>query len=429
MNVSNGTPGQNNGNPNGFNQQENPNIQRPQQSMGNNQQPNLSKNNNPGQTQAQNPNMSTGQMNYQQTQQGYNQNQQNAGQQMNYGQQQGYYQNQNQNAGQMGYGQQMNYGQQMTYGQPVYPMMPAKSTLGLVGLILSILSVICCGPILAVPALICSVIAIIKNRSDKRAVVGTIIAVISIILWIILFATGMVSLNSLKFTGMDGTEYNVIEKQDSDDSNSNGGYGYNDTESESNDYASDDTESSTESSQPVGNTGTDVAGDFDPSTLVYNGIKLEVGTVTATELEGILGYDFDEDDMKYVVNPGYYSYTTYYVSKDPNYRIVYFYFYNDTEDALPLSDCKLYRTNVYASDYFSGDTLAAWADIDLGSGLNQASTIDDVKTVLGEPDVEYDNTEEYGTYEIKYYKQFDYAYVADFSFKDGVLYEVSVGVY
>ncbi len=425
MNVSNGTPGQSNNGASGFNPQGNPNIQRPQQNMGNNQQPNLSKNTNPGQTQAQNQNMSTGQMNYQQNQQmGYQQNY-SQNQQMNYGQQQGYYQQQN--VGQMNYGQQ-----QMNYGQPVYPVMPAKSTIGLIGLILSILSLICCGPVLAIPGLICSIIAIVKNRGEKRAIVGTIIAAISIILWIILFATGVVSLNSLKFTGVDGVEHDVLNEQDS---NNDYDYNYsNNTESNGTDYTyndteGNDTESNTESNQPVGNTGNDVAGDFDPSTIVYNGIKLEVGTVTATALEGILGYEFDESDMQYVVNPDYYTYTTYYISKDPYYRIVYFYFYNDTDTAIPMSDCKLYRTDVYASDYFSDDNLAAWANVDLGSGLNQASTIDDVKAVLGEPDVEYDNTEEYGTYEIKYYKQFDYAYVADFSFKDGALYEVSVGIY
>lgn len=46
MNVSNGTPGQNTGDNSGFNTQPNQSIQRPQQSMGNTQQPNLSKPNN-----------------------------------------------------------------------------------------------------------------------------------------------------------------------------------------------------------------------------------------------------------------------------------------------------------------------------------------------------------------------------------------------
>ena len=46
MNVSNGTPGQNTGDNSGFNTQPNQSIQRPQQSMGNTQQPNMSKPNN-----------------------------------------------------------------------------------------------------------------------------------------------------------------------------------------------------------------------------------------------------------------------------------------------------------------------------------------------------------------------------------------------
>ena len=184
MNVSNGVPNQNPNVGGGMNNQTTQGFQGQQQSMNNTQQPNLTK-----------PNSQMGNMGS--MQQGYPQ-QHNMGYQQNPNM--GYQQNPN-----MGYQQSMGQPMgQMVYQQPVYPMMPAKSTLGLVGLILSILSLICCGPILAIPGLICSIIALIKCRGEKRALVGTIIGVISIILWVVLWFTGVVSLNSLSFTDFNG---------------------------------------------------------------------------------------------------------------------------------------------------------------------------------------------------------------------------------
>ena len=314
--------------------------------------------------------------------------------------------------------------------------MPAKSTLGLVGLILSILSLICCGPILAIPGFICSIIALLRNKREKRALVGTIIAVISIILWIILWITGIVSVNNLKVTGLDGVEHDILSELEDTDIDLDNDIEVEPSDSEvedSLDSIGNDSETVVENDvtteNNVGNTGTDVADwEFHPSRVTYNGITLEMGAATATELEEILGYEFNDEDMDYVVNPGYYTYTTYWVERDPYDRIIYFYFYNDTDSAIPMSQCKLFRLNFYSSDYFSDDTLLAWADIDLGSGLNAFSTIDDVLRVLGEPDYTYED-DSYQLKTLEYYKIYDYEYKAEFEFKDGKLYEITVGIY
>ena len=411
MNVSNGVPNQNPNVGGGMNNQPTQGFQGQQQSMNNTQQPNLTK-----------PNSQMGNM-----QQGYPQ-QQNMGYQQNTNM--GYQQNPN-----MGYQQPMGQPMgQMVYQQPVYPMMPAKSTLGLVGLILSILSLICCGPILAIPGLICSIIALIKCRGEKRALVGTIIGVISIILWVVLWFTGIVSLNSLSFTDFNGNSYDIIE--DADDTIENDDY----ITDDDSDYITDDVQDYTENDSAeddvVGyepmpedtDLGIEVVGDFHPSSVVYDGFTFDMGLYTASELESMLGYDFNDEDMDYVLNPGYYSYTTYWVATEPHDRIIYFYFLNDTDEAIPVSDCKLYRLSFYSADYFNGDTLSDWCDIELGSGITTDSTGDEIIAVLGEPDYEYVG-EEYNTYTIEYYKLYDYSYKVEFSYKDGKMTELTVGGY
>lgn len=434
MNVSNGVPGQNNNVSGGLNTQPGQGIQG-QQGMGNTQQANLNKPNSQMGNMQQN-NMGTVQQGYQQQTQG-----------MGYQQQQGtMYQQQTQG---MGYNPNVGYQQtagQMGYAQQVYPVMPTKSTLGLVGLILSIVSLICCGPVMAIPGLICSIIALVKNKKETRALIGTIIAVISIVLWIILWVTGVVSLNKLTFTDSNGNEYDLLEEVEDD-------YDYEDDDyvvEDDNDYEVEDNnddytieeediiveeDNNSEDNEVAGNTGNDVAASLDPSSVVYNGITLTMGEYTASEIETMLGYDLDDEDMEYVVNPGYYTYATYWVEKsswddeEEHFdRIIYFYFVNNTEEAIPMSECVLYKLNFYSSDYFDGDTLADWCNVDLGPEITVNSTVDDIIGVLGEPDSDYEN-EEYNTCSIKYYEMYDYMWSVEFDFKDGKMTEITIGAY
>ena len=417
MNVINGTPGQNGNITGGFNDQTVQNVQGPQQGMYNTQQPNFTKQN--------------GQMGAMQ-QQGLNQGfggmqQQNNGYQQGYGQQP-----MGGNMGGVGLGYGAGIGGNM-YSQPVYPV---KSTIGLIGMIMSILSLICCGPILAIPGAICSIIALIKHKGDKRGIIGIIAAIISMVLWIVLWFTGLVSLNSLSLTDFDGNKYDIIEDSDDDyiyedesEDKSKDDYYYNDENTENNnDYIIEEDNKNSEAGKDKGNVGTDVATTFHPSSVVYNGIKLDMGGYTASELEDVLGYEFSDDDMKYVLNPGYYYYTTYWVEKDPYDRIIYFYFVNDTDEAIPMSECTLFRINFYSADYFNGDKLADWCNVDLGKDITLNSTWAEIENILGEPDYVYEN-EDYDTYKVEYYKIYDYEYRVEFDYKDGKMTELSIGFY
>lgn len=62
----------------------------------------------------------------------------------------------------------------------------ANTNLSLIGLILSVLSLICCGPIMVIPGLICSIIAINRNKKDRRAIIGICFSVTTILFWIAL---------------------------------------------------------------------------------------------------------------------------------------------------------------------------------------------------------------------------------------------------
>ena len=72
--------------------------------------------------------------------------------------------------------------------------------------------------------------------------------------------------------------------------------------------------------------------------------------LTATDVQNLLGVQFESKKMDLVINPQYYDWITYHPDDNINY-VVYFYFYNDWQEAIKLSDCKLYR----ASFQFNGD--------------------------------------------------------------------------
>lgn len=320
-----------------------------------------------------------------------------------------------------GYGPQNMNG----YGNP--PQMyqqQKKSALGLVGLILTIISLFGCGALLAIPGIICCIIAFVRDKSDKKALVGTIIGIISIILWIVLWIVFAVSVSNYTLHKIEPTVHELntedtelVEKDTEEDSEI-----IDDTENDKDTEADKNTENvdAQSANEPL---GSDVAGDFDPSKVVYKGVTLQMDQLTATEVQNLLGVQFNEKDMNYVVNSQYYSYTTYHVN-DSLKEIIYFYFYNDASEAKPLSECKLYRVYFYTV----GENMSDWLDADFGSGLNASSTIDDVKAVLGEPDNTYDS-DEFDTHSVEYYKKWDYKYKVSFQYTEGKLTEVQIGYY
>lgn len=76
--------------------------------------------------------------------------------------------------------------------------------------------------------------------------------------------------------------------------------------------------------------------------------------LTATNVQNLLGVQFENKKMDLVINPQYYDWITYHPDDNINhvvYFYFYFYFYNNGQEAIKLSDCKLYR----ASFQFNGD--------------------------------------------------------------------------
>lgn len=61
-----------------------------------------------------------------------------------------------------------------------------NTNLSLIGLIFSVLSLICCGPIMVIPGLVCSIIAINRSKKDRRAIIGICFSVTTVLFWIAL---------------------------------------------------------------------------------------------------------------------------------------------------------------------------------------------------------------------------------------------------
>lgn len=430
MNMSNGTQGQ----PQGQNGQ---NVVRPNMNQNMNQQsPNLNKQQPQGQQQAQQ------QWQGQQPQGTYGQQQQ-----QNYNQYQ-----QQQPYGQNAYQQQNTYQQQNAYQQMNYgyqPVRPNKTTLGLVGLILSAVSFICCGPLLAIPGIICCIIAFSRNKQEKRALIGIILAVISIIIWVILTVNvGMKDGRfSITHTDKDGNVITDIEKDARDDNDD--GSETTDNEPDSSSSLDDITEDSTDSTDsadelagddwtideadetsvnPVYDTpiGTDTAEGFDPSQVIYNGNTLKMG-MSPDEVQQLLGYEFKESDLDVDIDPDHYDFVAHYVYDELEY-VIYFYFINDTNETKKVRDCTLYRVGFEANNMINDSKLSDFAQIDLGSGLTDTATKEIVKVFFGEPDYIYEN-DEYDKEEYSYYKQWDHEYRVIFGFYGEDLCSIEIGRY
>lgn len=313
---------------------------------------------------------------------------------------------------------------QQPYGQP----QQNKSTLGLVGLILSIVSVFGCGALLAIPGVICCIVCLVKNKKDVKSIVGVVIGAVSMIVWLVIW--GLVFNMVVKDHVLEDsrTYYeNQIDKKETEENIEKN----NDKDTESflkkEDSKKQNTEKSDEQASNI-KAGTDVAGDFDPTNVVYNGNTLQIDVLTATDVQNLLGVQFESKKMDLVINPQYYDWITYHPDDNINH-VVYFYFYNNGQEAIKLSDCKLYRVGFESEDYPKGGKLSDWLNADFGSGLNQLSTMEQVKAVLGEPDYTHDSDD--GTvHKIEYYKKWDFQYRASFQFNgDGSLSEVYFGIY
>lgn len=345
----------------------------------------------------------------------------------------------------------VNMGQNMNnMNQPlVQPQL--RSKIGLVGLILSIVGLVCCGQILQIPALICSIIGIKKDKSDKRALAGIIISAVGLILWTLLMINGAATIKSalnkitgdtvleneldLRDTYSDENAYTDDRYADTEDaydkdnlgvvpSTEDSDYDYeDDSKSHSSIYDDEDDEDSNSESNEVKNYNSSV----DPTKIVALGTELVFGKDTAEDVSNRTALQFTDEDLKSVIEPDNIGYATAYIQDDKK-NVAYFYFCNTTDEAKPLSECTLHKVDFVAVKYQDGNSLDQWLDGSLDGGIDPTVTLEKVEGILGEPDNTYDD-DDTGIQTVEYYKQFDQDYKLSFGYYNGKMFEMEVGKY
>lgn len=375
-----------------------------------------------------NQNMNMGEM---------NQNTVNMGQNMNA-------MNQNMNA----MGQSMNTMNQNMNTMNQQIIQPQKrSSVGLVGLILSIVGLVCCGQILQIPGLICSIIGIKKDKSDKRALAGIIISAVGILLWTLLMINGVATIRSSINNKMPGGDldlgdiysdenaYTDDRYADTEDvydddnlgvvpSTEDSDYDYEDSdESHSSIYDDWDDEDDNSENNEVKNYNSHV----DPTNIMVTGANLVFGKDTAEDVFKKTDLQFNDEDLKSVIEPDVIGYVPAYI-QDNVKNVAYFYFCNTTDKAKPLRECTLHKIDFVAAEYQNGNSLDQWLDGILDGGIDTRATLEKVEDILGEPDNSY-NDDDTGVQIVEYYKQFDQDYKLSFGYYNGKMYEMEVGKY
>lgn len=340
----------------------------------------------------------------------------------------------------------VNMGQNMnTMNQQI--LQPQKrSSVGLVGLILSIVGLVCCGQILQIPGLICSIIGIKKDKSDKRALVGIIISAVGILLWTLLMINGVATIKSEinKIPGGDldlgdiysdenaYTDDRYADTEDVYDDDSLGvvpstedsDYDYEDSdESHSSIYDDWDDEDDNSENDEVKNYNSNV----DPTNIMVTGANLVFGKDTAEDVFNKTDLQFNDEDLESVIEPDVIGYVTAYIQNDKK-NVAYFYFCNTTDKERPLRECTLHKIDFVAVEYQNGNSLDQWLDGILDGGIDTRATLEKVEDILGEPDNSYDD-DDTGVHTVEYYKQFDQDYKLSFGYYNGKMYEMEVGKY
>lgn len=237
-----------------------------------------------------------------------------------------------QNNGQQNYEQGFNNDIPNGYGQPQYnaygnyqqPMYPAKKpVIGIVALVLSILSLVCCGVPFGTAGIICGLIALIKHK-DKKGLAAIIVGIISILLWILIICTGLVSFNSIKFSTSYGDteesiEYNFDEATE-----------YEDGAIIDEDFSVEVEETTDENIEELMNETGEVNDAFNDKKVVLNGKELIIYETTPAEVEEIFNLKFSESDLDSVVKTDYYDTVDYYLY-DGTFNHMSFSFYNNTK--------------------------------------------------------------------------------------------------
>ena len=357
--------------------------------------------------------------------------------------------NANQNMNNMNMGEMnqntVNMGQNMNDMNQQILQPQKRSNVGLVGLILSIVGLVCCGQILQIPGLICSIIGIKKDKSDKRALAGIIISAVGILLWTLLMINGVATIKSEinKIPGGDldlgdiysdenaYTDDRYADTEDVYDDDSLGvvpstedsDYDYEDSdESHSSIYDDWDDEDDNSDNDEVKNYNSPV----DPTNIMVTGTNLVFGKDTAEDVSNKTALHFNKEDLESVIEPDEIRYATAYI-QDNEKNVAYFYFCNTTDKARPLRECTLHKIDFVAAEYQNGNSLDQWLDGSLDGGIDTRATLEKVEDILGEPDNSYDD--DTGVQIVEYYNQFDQDYKLSFGYYNGKMYEMEVGKY
>lgn len=313
------------------------------------------------------------------------------------------------------------YGQQY-YGNSMQPQ--KKNTLAIVSLVLSIISLICCGPLMAIPGLICAIISIVKNGKSGKAIAAIVISSISIILWIILWCAGLISFNGIKTQINDYTGDSQVEASIDDNDEDVPDL---DEDIEEDDTLGDTSEKVVDSDEAKASTKESSVDASEMPTITVNGYDLTVGVTTMADVKDLLG-DAYNDSADLVINPGYYNFIVAYPSGKFSIDEEPFtlYFLNTADEAVPMSDCVFCEFNAQAHDYLDGQSLKQDGKTTFNVfGITPDSTLEDIEAIFGEPYHEYAQ-DEYGLVSYSFGNIFDDGYSMDVSFNASGLCEISI---
>jgi hypothetical protein len=264
-----------------------------------------------------------------------------------------------------------------------------------------------------------------EDESRKNfAIAQFIMLVITFILTFILTLTIGVSFISL-FSS-------IYSLTDDDDSYS---YDYNYDYDDDDDYSFtfDDTDDENNEDSVSANSNTVAENTFTGDLIAnkqiaINGQVLTLSETTATEVENLLGIQFDNNDMHDELESNYYTYVTWDVDDDYDCT-AYFYFYNpDDSGTRTVADCVLYKVRLTSFAYSDGVGLNNFLTFNMPGNITESSSIDDIFAVYSS-DYDYDYEGDY-YHEYQYYSRDDAGYSVSTSFEvmnNGQICEVCMG--
>lgn len=141
--------------------------------------------------------------------------------------------------------------------------------------------------------------------------------------------------------------------------------------------------------------------------------------MTSADIEAA-GFMFDEEDMNETLESNYYTLS--YTAENAQGESFYVRFKNFTDTDKQMKDCDIYGVEFENLDYRDINP-----DVTLCNGVTFGMTVDEVKTIMGEPDYYYESDGDYDRKAMEYYvtgKSYDSS--VEFSFTDGILDNITL---